>query len=258
MEYKKDELIILGMGSTRVQCPFDGAPVWSCNTGYHQIAEMSGYIQKIFMSHPQMYVNQVVDKKLTTVPVYSFKQFNRLIDNKVEVYNIHKCKGLNSKLYPLKRIDQKFNANGFFSNTISYMVAFALDMHTKKDKNGKLYVHDGFKKIRMYGVDMLTKDEYELEKGGIEFWLGFARGLGIEVEINKESAVMKTCTGKPYGINFYNLKDIDPWGLLKCGKKRLLVQQAGFTKKQLKEFNELDEEKIRQFSDTELVMMTKT
>jgi hypothetical protein len=82
--------------------------------------------------------------------------------------------------------------------------------------------------------------------------------LGIEVEITEGSAVCKTCTGRPYGVNFFKMKDIDPWGLLKSGKKNLLIQQAGLTDKQIKELNELDEKKIEALSTAELVKMTKS
>jgi hypothetical protein len=256
------------MGGSRHQCPFDGIPVWSCNTGYLQIAErevdgkrVGGYVQKIFMSHPEHYKARSLIKNKDgsigeqMVHAYNIEQMNTLVDKGIEIINTHRNKTLKSTVYPMETINKKFKARNFFSNTISYMIAYALHIHTKV-KDGRIYVHDGFKKIWIYGVDMLTKDEYELEKGGIEYWIGYAQGLGIEVEISPGSAVCKTCTGQPYGNKYYNMKDIDPWGLLKSGKKHLLIQQAGMTKKQIQELTALDENKIMKLPSTQLDDMT--
>ncbi len=235
-EYKKRELIILGMGETRKLCPFDDKNIelWSCNNGYTQIAEMHGYLSKIFMSHIQH--RKIVGKEDGTYikgKAYSVKQMNMLVDHGAEIFNLHKIKGLKSKMYPLKRIDKKLRGNGFYSDTICYMLAYAIDRATKIRKGKLILRKDAYTKIRIYGVDMLTKDEYELEKGGIEYWIGFARGKGIEVEISPQSALCKTCTGKPYGIKFFNFKDIDPWKMLRTpGKDEVWKGQAMPTKKQ--------------------------
>ena len=232
------ELIILGMGASRRLCPFDrrDIPIWSCNTGYTQIAEMNGYVTKIFMSHEQ-HTKQIGEKDGKPVygNAYNLGVMNNLAKHGVQILNIHRIKKLKMSLYPLKRIDRKFKANGFFSNTISYMLAYAIDKSTKV-VNGRIILHDkGFEKIKIYGVDMLTKDEYELEKGGIEYWIGYARGLGIEVEPCEGTALCKTCTGKPYGIKFFDPKDFDPWEMLKLAEKeQTWIDQAMPTKKQLK------------------------
>lgn len=236
------ELIIQGMGTSRHLTPFaekKEVPVWSCNNGYLQIAEEHGHISKIFLSHPQ-HDQSVIDKQtgktVKWIPAYNIEQMNMLTEHGVQILNIHRIKGLKMSLYPLKRIDEKFKAKGFFSNTISYMMAYAIDYSTKV-VNGKVVLKDrAFEKIYIYGVDMLTKDEYELEKGGIEFWIGVARGLGIDVEISKGSALCTTCTGKPYGIRFFDPKDYDPWKMLEgMGKDTMWADQALPTKKQMKE-----------------------
>ena len=223
----KRELIILGMGATRKLCLFDGAELWSVNTGYMQIAdindttELDAYLNKIFLAHTQHLRDD-------GTPQYSFEQFNLMVEHGIEIINTHRCIGLNSKLYPFKRISKKFNTE-FFANTICYMLAYAIDQATKIDKRpdsitlGKLILKYPFK-IRFYGVDMLTADEYEWEKGGLEFFIGWAKGLGIDIEVSKGSSLMTTITGKPYGVNFFKMNDVDPFGLLKKIKK--LSQQG--------------------------------
>lgn len=83
-----------------------------------------------------------------------------------------------SMAYPLREIVKKFGIT-YFSNTVCYMVAYA--------------VYIGVKQLDLYGINMDYGSEYEHEKGGLEFWLGFAMGKGIKVKVHGEkSMVLKT------------------------------------------------------------------
>jgi hypothetical protein len=75
---------------------------------------------------------------------------------------------INQNNYPLKEIIDKYQSR-FFTNSISYMIAFA--------------IYSGFKKITMYGVDLEVEGEYSFERPSVTYWIGFARGLSIEVNI---------------------------------------------------------------------------
>jgi len=73
--------------------------------------------------------------------------------------------------YPLKEIIEKYKSS-FFTNTISYMIAYAI---LKK-----------YTSIKIYGVDMDAGGEYSFERPSVTYWIGYARGLSIEVEISSE------------------------------------------------------------------------
>ncbi len=191
------EVIILAMGPTRRLCPFD-CETWGLNNGYRQIMHMRGRLDKHFLSHVQCYYTD------DNTPIYDWNEINKLSDAGVEVFNIHKVKGLKSKLYPLKAISEKFGTE-YFGNTICYQLAYAL--------------YKGYNKIRIYGADMMTEDEYKLEKGGVEYFIGRAVGMGVDFWITEDSSICKTHTGKPYGIKHYNLTEIDPLNLLKRNTK---------------------------------------
>ncbi len=45
--------------------------------------------------------------------------------------------------------------------------------------------------------------------------------MGVKTEINAGSSLLTTITGKPYWVKYFNLKDIDPKGLLKKQIKKL-------------------------------------
>ena len=70
--------------------------------------------------------------------------------------------------YPLKEIVEKYKSR-FFTNSISYMIAYA--------------IYCGFEKIDIYGVDLDVDGEYSFERPSVTYWIGFARGLSIEVNI---------------------------------------------------------------------------
>ena len=178
---KPKELIILGMAHSRWDCPFD-AEVWSVNTGYTQIAEAGGHVNKIFLAHKQV-------KYKNGENVFNWEHYNKLTELGVEIFNTHRIKGLKSKRYPLKRIAKKFGCD-YFSNTICYMIAYAIDK--------------GYGRIRFYGCDMRETGEYALEKGGVEYWIGFARGLGIDIWIQEASSLLHTVTYAPYGIKEFD------------------------------------------------------
>ena len=73
------------------------------------------------------------------------------------------------------------------------------------------------------GRDMITTKEYEMEKGGVEFWVGIAKGVGCEVEIGMGSAVCQTKTGVPYGFNVPINKDLmKAYNKMKKGKNKEL------------------------------------
>lgn len=99
----------------------------------------------------------------------------REIENKISLYfGLHEHEiGKHERIidqtnYPLQDIIQKYNCI-YFNNTISYMIAYAL--------------FNGVKEITMYGIDMNTADEYYAQRGSVMYWVGFARGQGIKVNM---------------------------------------------------------------------------
>ncbi len=206
-------LIILGMGPTRVGCEFDGE-VWGVNNGYRQVLEQKGHLDKLFICHRDQEYDFDGD------PVFSWKEQNIISEAGVEIVSLFKLKHIDKfTRMPFKSMCKRFNTN-YYSDTIAYMLAYALYLNTTKNKRtGALKLKQPMK-IRMYGVDMHTKDEYATEKGGIEYYIGVARTIGVEVWIHPDSSVCKTETGLPYG--FFRMdkmkKKIDPNNVMELQK----------------------------------------
>jgi hypothetical protein len=94
----------------------------------------------------------------------------------VGVYNIP-----NARPYPVDHIVRKFGH--YFNNTISWLLAHAIDLE--------------YETVAIYGVDMaqdsqLGGGEYSHQRPSCEYFIGVARGLGIEVEIPEGSDLLKT------------------------------------------------------------------
>ena len=79
--------------------------------------------------------------------------------------------------FPLEAVVKKFGLP-YFTNTICYMIAYAL--------------LQGAKEIETYGVNQAGSHEYSEEKGGVEYWLGVAIGMGVKVTVHgNQSQLMK-------------------------------------------------------------------
>lgn len=88
-----------------------------------------------------------------------------------------------SEAFPIKECVEEFG-QPYFSNTIGYMIAYAL--------------LGGAKEIELYGVNQAGSHEYAEEKGGVEYWLGVAIGRGVKVTINGKNSQLLRYKGR-YG-----------------------------------------------------------
>lgn len=88
-----------------------------------------------------------------------------------------------SQAFPIEECVKEFG-QPYFSNTIAYMIAYAL--------------LKGVKEIEFYGVNQAGSHEYAEEKGGVEYWIGIAVGRGVKVTINGKDSQLLMYKGR-YG-----------------------------------------------------------
>jgi hypothetical protein len=106
----------------------------------------------------------------------------------VPVYALHPLKGFQQLPYPLEKV-RAFFGQEYFTSSIAYMIALALYEHSQGQPIGE---------IGLWGVDMLTDEEYGLQRPCVEFYLGVATGMNIAVTIPSNSALLKA--GYKYGL----------------------------------------------------------
>lgn len=78
--------------------------------------------------------------------------------------------------YPLAEVKAKLG--GYFTNTISYMIAVG--------------ILEQFKEMHIYGVDMAAGSEYGHQRPSCEYYIGIAVGMGIKVFVPDEADILKT------------------------------------------------------------------
>ena len=116
----------------------------------------------------------------------------------------------NAKEYPLEEVKDK--CGDYFNSSISYMLAYAIRLSSLLSS----VPHSRVYKIGIWGVDMddieapdsndpSYKTEYKYQRPNLEYLIGFARGLGIEVYIPEQSSLCKfNGEGIPFGPLFPN------------------------------------------------------
>lgn len=134
-------------------------------------------VKRVFHVHSGLEINTPYSKKL-------IKRINAL---KVPFMGVRIYPEIPmSIIYPLQEIKKRFGVD-YFTNSIDYMIAYAL------------YV--GMKEIRFYGVNMEVDTEYLWQKPGVEFWVGYAKGLGVKVKFfGRHCLILLTRSGKLYGF----------------------------------------------------------
>jgi hypothetical protein len=65
----------------------------------------------------------------------------------------------------------------YFTSTIAFEIAWAIDQ--------------GFREIGLWGIDLIVGQEYFWQKACVEWWLGTANGLGLQIRLPAETAVLK-------------------------------------------------------------------
>jgi hypothetical protein len=84
----------------------------------------------------------------------------------------------NSVAYPIDRVKENLNLTGkdYFTSSIAFMIALA--------------IAEGFKRIGIYGIDLIIGREYQFEKACVEFYLGIANERGIDIFLPANSALL--------------------------------------------------------------------
>lgn len=74
-----------------------------------------------------------------------------------------------SERFPLKEILGEYpQLEPYFTSSVAYAIALA--------------AYQGYKRIEVHGVEMETESEYGHQRVGVAYWVGFAAGLGCQID----------------------------------------------------------------------------
>ena len=152
------EVSIVGKAPSGQKCPFEGE-VWGINDVPAMYPDK--HFDKLFAFDPMEKVSTGSEDlkfmKSTGIPIVSVQKY---ADEK----------------YPIEEIKKKFGRT-YFMASVAYAIAYAL-----------LY---GYEKINLYGTDYKLP-EYLKGKGSVEYWIGRAESMGVIVEVQPESYLVRT------------------------------------------------------------------
>ncbi len=89
----------------------------------------------------------------------------------------------NSERYPIEDVTRMFGS--YLTNSISYMMAYAMLVCVDR--------------IDLYGIKMSYTTEYAEQRPSCEYFIGLARGKGIEVSVHQDSDLLKASYLYGYG-----------------------------------------------------------
>lgn len=166
-EKKTDKVVILGYApSSRDLAPFkdQSFEIWGMNELYLLVPR----IDVLFDVH---------DYELMKSKERNPKHLEWLQNAKIPVYMQKHFDDIPRSLpLPLKAM---VDAHGsYFTNSVSYMISLAILM--------------GYKEIHLYGIDMATDVEYQVQRPSVEYFVGIAVGAGIDVYIPPQSDICKS------------------------------------------------------------------
>ncbi len=99
--------------------------------------------------------------------------------------------------YPMNEIadliGRTSNGTPYLESSMAYMMAHAIYEFSQSHRS------DGMK-IGIWGVDLAADTEYSYQRPNMEYLIGLARGMGINVYVPKVSSMLSHANGKPYGF----------------------------------------------------------
>lgn len=136
--------------------------------------------------------------------------------------------------YPKQAIINHFGK--YFTNTVSWMIAHA--------------IYEGRRRIGVYGVDMAQDSEYAHQRPSCEYFLGWAKGAGIDIVIPPTSDLLKSSF--LYGAEDGNPLRIKMEGRLSelSGRREGLVNEINKLQGQLNQHNQVLQQILGAEEDT--------
>jgi len=171
---KRTKVAIVGFAAHRDQAPFNDPSyeIWGLNELYMYIPRYDRWFELHDLNNP------VAGQRNPG------KHREWLRNANIPIYMQEKYEDIpNAVTYPKDAIIEKFGR--YFTNSISWMIALAIS--------------EGFETIDLYGVDMAQDEEHMKQRPSVEYFVGLARGMGINVRIPIESDL--TNTAKLYAFD---------------------------------------------------------
>jgi len=165
-------LVIVGNGRTRTSAPHDdlSREIWTMNN--HAML-WNRRTTRVFEMHPDaLHAKRYGD---------DYKEWLRQKHPfPITMHEAHE-EIPNSVRFPREEISQVFGKHlykgtkavrNYYTSTFPYTLALAL--------------HEGYKRIELYGVELDKKEEYVDHRDSVFFWIGKATAVGVDIFIDEK------------------------------------------------------------------------
>lgn len=141
---------------------------WVCGAHYQEVKHLN--VDRIYEIH-----EHVFDR-----PEY----VDQLLKTNIELV-MAKNNPFEAKEFDFKRSEELIGRL-YLTSTMSYMISDAIS--------------DGYKEIYLYGITLSAEGEYYSQRPAMEWWIGYAQGLGIKVVVPDNCPLGHS--GKIYGRSY--------------------------------------------------------
>jgi hypothetical protein len=160
------KIIIIGKGNGWDSAPQDGE-TW----GVHSLC-LRRPVKMVFDMHkiddPDYWSKRTEEDNKEQDKIIEY-----CVDNNIPLVTLKEIENIPSSVkFPIEEMPIKYS-----ECSIAYMIFYA--------------VYKGATEIDMYGVLMATDEEYNIQRKSVEYWIGYARGKGIEVNIHEPTYLCK-------------------------------------------------------------------
>ena len=141
--------------STKMMAPFDdgGVEIWTMNDAFPWIPRADQWFE--------IHDRSVYDNNTRRTAGY----LDHLANFHGPVWMQYPDERIpNAKPFDMQGMQDKYGT--VFGSSFAWMIAKAIE--------------DGYKRIELYGCDLASQTEYEEQRESTTFWIGMARGMGIE------------------------------------------------------------------------------
>lgn len=166
-----DKVAVIGFTESRKNCPFFGDKtweIWGCNEIYRFIPR----IDVLFEIHNR--AEWGIDFGSNMGPAHT----KWLQENKrIPVYQAEKYDDIPMSIaFPWYAVTHMSPHSDYINNQISVMIALAIFME--------------YKEIAIYGCEMAHHTELGTQRPSVEFFLGLAEGMGIEITMDLHCSLL--------------------------------------------------------------------
>ncbi len=174
------KVAIVGFAGTKDMAPYNDpeCEIWSVNNLYKFIPRTD----RIF----QLHLLESLKKDHHGIPAEEHMEFLR--STQIPVYMQDHYEEIPASVrFPVEKLIEEFGIlraddmrtkDAYFTNSISFMIALA--------------IYEGFTDIGIYGVDMAVAIEYHEQRPSCEYYIGIAKGRGINIHMPAECDLLKS------------------------------------------------------------------